>query len=381
MKLPIVPHLRASVALRSLAKNTHVVRSAVAGKFENGAASLFAGQGEVRALARNLDWAGTSLGEPATWSPALRTAALWIFDTAVPVCLWAGPDYILVYNDAYRRILSAKHPVALGQSGSIVWAEIWDELRPQFDQVRRGGAPLSFEDAPFVMARLEGGGAEHAWFSYSLSALREEDGSVSAVLNISPETTDRVLAAAALRQSESAARVDAQRVQLALAAGAIVGTWFWDILADLFTADEPFARAFGLDPVRCRQGIPLADIFETVHPEDQGGLAEAIEAATIKGGSYAHQYRVRRADGRYHWIEANGRVDQAPDGTPLSFPGVLLDISERRAADDTLRQLNADLERQVIERASERGVTWQVSPYMLSVVDLSNGQFVRVNPA
>jgi len=329
-------------------------------RLANGAAELFAGPGEVRALARDLDWAATPLGTPDTWSPALRSAALWIFDTPVPVCLWSGPEYALVYNDAYRRILAAKHPTSLGQPGSVAWAEIWEQLKPQFDQVRDGGAPSYFEDAPFVMARLEGGGTENAWFSYSLSALRDEDETFAAVLNISPETTARVLADAALKQSQAAARVDAQRVQLALAAGAIVGTWFWDIPADQFTADEPFARAFGLDPVRCREGIPLADIFATVHPDDQAGLAGAIEAATVRGGPYSHQYRVRRADERYYWIEANGRVDHGPTGEPLSFPGVLIDVEERRAveadrdrATAELRTLNETLEQRVAERTAE----------------------------
>ncbi|HEX2562011.1 sensor histidine kinase [Phenylobacterium sp.] len=117
-----------------------------------------------------------------------------MFDSPFPICLWIGPEYALLYNDAYRRILSAKHPASLGQPGGIVWAEIWEELQPQFDQVRRGGDPIFFEDAPFTMARLEGGASDLAWFSYSLSALRAEDGSIPAVLNISPETTPRVLA-------------------------------------------------------------------------------------------------------------------------------------------------------------------------------------------
>jgi len=331
------------------------------------AAELFAGPGEVRSHARQLDWSKTALGATAEWSPALRTMARTIFESPFPICLWSGPQYALIYNDAYRRILAAKHPTALGQPGSIVWAEIWEELQPQFDGVRAGGDPVHFEDAPFVMARLEGGDTETAWFNYSLSPLRGEDASVVAVLNITPETTDRVLLQrrlaeeqAALAASEAAAKVDAQRVQLALAAGAIVGTWFWDIPGDRFTADEPFAHAFGLDPIFAKEGMPLAAILATVHPDDQDGLAQAIEAAKIRGGAYCHHYRVRRADGRYHWIEANGRVDQGPDGTPISFPGVLIDIEGRRAVEEerdraiaALVALNETLEQRVAERSNE----------------------------
>ncbi len=69
---------------------------------------------------------------------------------------------------------------------------------------------------------------------------------------------------------------------------------------------------------------------------------------------------MRRADGDYYWIEANGRVDHGPDGTPLSFPGVLIDVEERRAVEAerdraaaALRALNETLEQRVAERTAE----------------------------
>ncbi|HEX2091367.1 MAG TPA: ATP-binding protein [Longimicrobiaceae bacterium] len=186
----------------------------------NGAAELFAGPGEVRALARTLDWGATPLGWPDTWSPALRIATRAMLDSPFPICLWSGPHFTLVYNDAYRRILAVKHPAALGQPGSLVWAEIWEGLEPQVAQVRAGGPPVYFENARFVMARLEGGRTEDAWFSYSLSALRDEDGSVAAVLNISPETTGQVLVENALER----ARDRADRLQTLTAALAATST-------------------------------------------------------------------------------------------------------------------------------------------------------------
>ena len=109
---------------------------------------MFAGSGEVRDLARTLDWGATRIGWPNGWSPALRIATRAMLDAPFPICLWAGPSYALVYNDAYRRVLSAKHPAALGQPGALVWAEIWDEVGWQFEQVRAGGPPLYFQ--PFV---------------------------------------------------------------------------------------------------------------------------------------------------------------------------------------------------------------------------------------
>ena len=131
-------------------------------------------------------------------------------------------------------------------------------------------------------------------------------------------------------ETEAQARLDSERIRLALAAGAIIGTWFWDVPADRFTVDEAFAHAFGIDPALGREGLSLDQMMATVHPDDQPGLTAAIDRALTLGSRYAHQYRVKRSDGDYYWIEANGRVDLDEAGAPARFSGVLLDIAERR---------------------------------------------------
>nr|WP_276508896.1 hybrid sensor histidine kinase/response regulator [Sphingomonas insulae] len=174
------------------------------------------------------------------------------------------------------------------------------------------------------------------------------------------EETRRDATEQGLRDQASAEIVNGERIQLALAAGAILGTWVWDPPTDRFTVDEAFAVNFGLDPALGRTGISLAQVVETVHPDDQAGLAAAIEEAVQRGGRYAHQYRVRRADGQYYWLEANGHVEHAADGTALRFPGVLIDVEERRSLIEErdrawaeLRHLNETLEQRIETRTGE----------------------------
>ena len=135
----------------------------------------------------------------------------------------------------------------------------------------------------------------------------------------------------ALARAHAEAQAAAERVQLALAADAIVGTWDWDLQTDRFTVDESFAENFGIEPALGRSGLSLDQVIATVHPDDLPGLRAAISEVIARGGAYSHEYRVRGRDGVYRWIEANGRVDHAPDGTPTRFPGVLLDVERRRA--------------------------------------------------
>ncbi|MDT1823475.1 PAS domain-containing protein, partial [Acinetobacter baumannii] len=77
----------------------------------------------------------------------------------------------------------------------------------------------------------------------------------------------------------------------------------------------------------------LEQVIATVHPDDRAGLTDAIASAVERCGPYMHQYWVRRHDGKYYWVEANGRVDRGEDGLPQRFPGVLIDVTERRAVE------------------------------------------------
>jgi signal transduction histidine kinase/DNA-binding response OmpR family regulator len=161
-------------------------------------------------------------------------------------------------------------------------------------------------------------------------------------------------AAEAVRASEAKAREEAERVQLALDAGAIVGTWIWDVLANRVVGDERFARSFGIDTARCAAGVALEDVMASIHDDDRETVAAEIGAALQRGGPYRCEFRVRQEDGVFRWIEANGRVDQDEHGAPTRFPGVLIDIDHRRAIEAALRELNQQLESRVQQAMEQR---------------------------
>src|ERR1700740_3398726 len=100
------------------------------------------------------------------------------------------------------------------------------------------------------------------------------------------------------------------------------------------TADDLFARTFGMDPKRCRAGFPAHEPLANVHPSDRPGLEEAVTAALARGGAYRFQYRIRDPDGGWRWVEASGRGGLDARGEPLRFPGVLLDITAWKHADE-----------------------------------------------
>ena len=171
-----------------------------------------------------------------------------------------------------------------------------------------------------------------------------------------------------------------QRLQMALSAGRGIGLWDWDIPNDRVVSDERFALLYGVDPDEARRGAPIAFFFQGIDPDDLPRVRAAVSKALSTGDLFSEEYRLRLPDDRVRWVVAEGRCEMAPDGSPLRFPGISFDISDRKATEFRLRELNADLERRVLERTMAVGRTWQISPDLLCVLD-TQGRIMAANPA
>ncbi|PYE53831.1 PAS domain S-box protein [Deinococcus yavapaiensis] len=270
------------------------------------------------------------LSERLAWEAKLQasearlTAAL----DALPVgVVFSDASGHLMHDNAAHRALWGGAPETTSWKQYGEWIGWWPKsgARIQADEWAMARALLHGETVRGELVEYQLFGTnERRFFLNNAAPVLDSEGRVIGAVIAEQDVTEQITAERLLREN-------AERVQLALSAGAILGTWFWDLRANQVTVDEGFAVNFGLDPALGREGLSAERILETVHPDDLSGVVAAITEGIARGGPYAYQYRVRRLDGRYYWIEANGRVDHAEDGTPLSFPGVLLDVQERRS--------------------------------------------------
>ncbi|HSB76117.1 MAG TPA: histidine kinase dimerization/phospho-acceptor domain-containing protein, partial [Terriglobales bacterium] len=194
------------------------------------AEEIFVGGGESGTLMRTLAWAKTPLGPVSDWPQSLKTCVSICLASRFPIVMYWGPEYVVIYNDAYSTILGSKHPRALGQRCRECWAEIWDTIGPMLDNVVATGEATWSND---LLLQLERHGyPEECYFSFSFSPVRVETGAVGGVFTAVLETTEEVIGQRRLRTlRDLAARgVDARSERDAWRiAAATMGENPWDI--------------------------------------------------------------------------------------------------------------------------------------------------------
>lgn len=153
--------------------------------------SLFRHAGALAQDYADLDWSATPLGPPASWSTTLRNTVALMLRTRFPVTLLWGPEYVLVYNEAYVELIGDKHPRALGARCVDVFDEAWAQIGPMLDGVREDGVPSFVTDIGLPLVRR--GFLEECYFTFSYSPVAGSDGTVEGIMDISIETTAPVI--------------------------------------------------------------------------------------------------------------------------------------------------------------------------------------------
>ena len=278
---------------------------------------------------RDFDWSTTPLGPLGDWPVSLRTCVSLLLRSPLPMALLWGPEGRLLYNDGYIAIAGDRHPSILGIPAYEAWPEPEAAaFNRRVIEVGQRGESLALHDQFFVLHPR--GEAEELWFDLTYNPVTDEQGQPLGVLAVTIDTTQRVKEARRRQRMEEQLSMAQERVQLALDAGAVIGTWVWTIPQDVFTADARFARTFSLDAEALLTGLPLSRVVQSIHPEDAPRIGALITETVRRGGPYRAEYRVHQLDGSWLWIEANGHCEHDAEGRPLRFPGVLLNIHQRK---------------------------------------------------
>ncbi|GAB3789179.1 hypothetical protein GCM10028818_57190 [Spirosoma horti] len=152
---------------------------------------------EIVELIIQKNWQQTALGPIEKWPQSLQTTLSICLHSRFPILFWWGPEFKMIYNDAYVPLLGNKHPAAFGSRGDQVWGEVWESIGPRLTQVMNSGEPTWSENERFTINRH--GFPEEGYFTFSYSPIYVEFGKVGGVFTVVTETTQAILAQQQLR--------------------------------------------------------------------------------------------------------------------------------------------------------------------------------------
>jgi hypothetical protein len=118
-----------------------------------------------------------------------------------------------------------------------------------------------------------------------------------------------------------------------------IGSWEWDVVADVVRWSDPLFRIYDLDPDKL---VPtFAGFLDGIHPQDREAVAQSVNAVFAAGDSFEFDARILRPDGRIGWLRGRGIVSRDESGAPQRMSGTAQDITAAKEAEQALALLRA----------------------------------------
>src|SRR5277367_4036159 len=268
-----------------------------------------------------------------------------VVDT-IPAIVWS------TLPDGSNTYVNKRFVEYSGSSGEQMAGSGWkalihpDDLERHADKWMEAvatGKPLENEVRSL---RLDG---QYRWQLDRGVPLRDKDGNIVKWYGVTTDIEDRKRAEEALGilsrdlQENTAKLEEAQRV-------AHVGYWEWDLRTDHVTWSDETFRIYGLHPQE--SPIELATIRESIHPEDREFVfrkaAEAIQGEVRVDA----EHRIVRPNGEIRVVHSQGDLKRDAAGLPWQMFGTVQDITDRKLAEDKIREQEAGL-RQMLDLAPQ----------------------------
>ena len=365
------------------------------------------GAGPIATLLRTHDWSGHPLGPPEDWPATLKLSVSLCLRARFPSAVYWGADFWLIFNAAWTG-MAGPDASKLARPVAETRPELWSMIEPHFRRAFETGEGATFSSQPVTM--LRDGVPTLTYWTYNISPIQDENGTVVGLFNQGLEVTDYVETDNALRAAKRErdfilTLVEEQRIQpspddVMQCTAEALGRFLEVDRVGFFEVTPEDLLIYGACWVSGRlpplTGTTPSAVFgkiigKTVQrgntlvfnaPDDPAapppavlgaiGTKAGLSVPLVRGGALQGALYVSHAEPRA-WTR--GEIALVEEVAELSWDAVA-----RVRAVTELRALNADLARKVAARTAERDQLWEFSTDLLGIAE-QDGCWIAVNPA
>jgi PAS domain S-box-containing protein len=244
------------------------------------------------------------------------------------------PDPAFEYVSPAARVVTGYEPAHFYREPGLLWALVHPEDRQFFRTALEAPGHLT-KPMQVRWVRADGG---VLFMEVRLSPVRDGKGRLLVVEGLARNVSERRLAGAEISKINRQL-ADAQRL-------AHLGSWGWDVPADVVTWSDELYRIYGLDPRSFK--ATYQGFLEHVHPNDRERVDATIRKAFETKGGFEFEHQIIRADGQVRTLKARGGVETDAAGNITRMFGTGQDITEQKEAERERRRNQeklADIER------------------------------------
>lgn len=129
------------------------------------------------------------------------------------------------------------------------------------------------------------------------------------------------------------------------------GLWEFDLQSQEIHLSQTFLKILGLDPAQTP--LPFSWFTDRMYPADVARLNDAIERHLADREPFRIEHQLQLSPENTIWIYSFGQAIRNRKGVPIKMLGATNDITDRKVAEEKIRQLNIELEKRVQERTAE----------------------------
>ena len=252
-----------------------------------------------------------------------------------------GPQHRFVAtNPAFQELIGQRNVMGLTVREALPDIQV-PVIYDIFDAVFKSGKAYSGRGVPVRLATAPGEPARLHYLDVVLQPVLDLAGQIAAIFVLGADATEAHSVTVALQASEARFRAAVDAVQ---------GVLWTNDAAGRMEGEQPGWAALTGQSHDEYQGHGWAD---AVHPDDAQPTIEAWSAAVAERRTFVFEHRVRCADGAWRPFSIRAIPTLDAGGAVIEWVGVHTDISEQRAAEQQLRELNETLENRIAARTAQ----------------------------